>query len=196
MMKRTVVDVAEKRKPSNEEKPFSAKALASLELDERRLELVALAARQWWRAVTVEELAEKARAMSTGELEVVIAQMSDLASLIAQAQAKPIGNQRTKVIAEQVTITERRWAVARELAARRDVKEAARGARREDEARREARHAAARRDKELLRRCLEALEWCGGSPDFGSGGQARAGWESVVAPLLADLGGRLGPREK
>lgn len=30
----------------------------------------------------------------------------------------------------------------------------------------------------------EALRWCGGSPDFQEGGQAREGWERVVAPLL------------
>lgn len=31
---------------------------------------------------------------------------------------------------------------------------------------------------------LDALRWCGGSADFGHGGQAREGWQRNVAPLL------------
>jgi hypothetical protein len=31
---------------------------------------------------------------------------------------------------------------------------------------------------------VDALVWCSGSPDFGPGGQARAGWLKVVGPLL------------
>ena len=31
---------------------------------------------------------------------------------------------------------------------------------------------------------LDALFWCGGSADFGSGGQAEEGWKLVVLPLL------------
>lgn len=30
----------------------------------------------------------------------------------------------------------------------------------------------------------EALQWCGGSADFGPGGQARVGWETSVQPVL------------
>jgi len=36
----------------------------------------------------------------------------------------------------------------------------------------------------LLRETVGALEWCSGSADFSEGGQARKGWEKVVAPLL------------
>jgi len=33
---------------------------------------------------------------------------------------------------------------------------------------------------------LDALRWCGGSADFGHGGQAREGWQRKVAPLFAE----------
>jgi len=35
------------------------------------------------------------------------------------------------------------------------------------------------------KRLREALIWCGGSPDFCPGGQARIGWEKLVIPLLS-----------
>lgn len=37
---------------------------------------------------------------------------------------------------------------------------------------------------EKLDQYIEALRWCGGSADFGDGGQARKGWLKVVEPLL------------
>lgn len=33
----------------------------------------------------------------------------------------------------------------------------------------------------------EALVWCGGSADFGPGGQAREGWLKLCAPLLQGM---------
>ena len=33
----------------------------------------------------------------------------------------------------------------------------------------------------------DALLWCGGSPDFNPGGQARQGWIIEVAPLLQPI---------
>lgn len=32
----------------------------------------------------------------------------------------------------------------------------------------------------------EALIWCGGSADFGEGGQAHEGWKKICEPLLRD----------
>lgn len=32
----------------------------------------------------------------------------------------------------------------------------------------------------------EALIWCGGSADFGPGGQAREGWLKLCAPLIEE----------
>lgn len=37
---------------------------------------------------------------------------------------------------------------------------------------------------EKLDQYLEALRWCGGSADFGDGGQAREGWLKICDPLL------------
>ena len=37
---------------------------------------------------------------------------------------------------------------------------------------------------DILDRYIEALQWCGGSADFGFGGQARLGWERMVEPLI------------
>jgi hypothetical protein len=37
---------------------------------------------------------------------------------------------------------------------------------------------------ETVKALREALVWCGGSPDFNEGGQAREGWLKVCAPLL------------
>ncbi|HXD98234.1 MAG TPA: hypothetical protein VN646_16920 [Candidatus Acidoferrum sp.] len=37
---------------------------------------------------------------------------------------------------------------------------------------------------DLIAALYEALEWCGGSPDFAPGGQARAGWQRAVKPLM------------
>ena len=40
---------------------------------------------------------------------------------------------------------------------------------------------------ELLKRCEEALLWCGGSGDFNEGGVAYVGWERMVRPVLEEL---------
>ena len=37
---------------------------------------------------------------------------------------------------------------------------------------------------ERLDRYIEALQWCSGSADFGTGGQARKGWLKLCEPLL------------
>jgi len=47
----------------------------------------------------------------------------------------------------------------------------------------ERRIAALEEENRLLR---DALRWCGGSSDFAPGGQARAGWEKVCAPLVEE----------
>ena len=48
-----------------------------------------------------------------------------------------------------------------------------------------------RKEIERLRAVLvetaSALTWCSGSADFGPGGQAEAGWNKDVRPLLARL---------
>jgi len=31
---------------------------------------------------------------------------------------------------------------------------------------------------------IDALRWCGGSPDFHLGGPAREGWDKIVEPLI------------
>jgi len=36
----------------------------------------------------------------------------------------------------------------------------------------------------ILDAYIEALIWCGGSADFGEGGQAREGWKKICEPLL------------
>lgn len=41
--------------------------------------------------------------------------------------------------------------------------------------------------KKDLARAREALVWCGGSADFSPGGQARAGWEKLVQPILRTI---------
>lgn len=41
-----------------------------------------------------------------------------------------------------------------------------------------------------LARAVAALEWCGGSGDFGPEGGAHDGWRSVVLPVLADPAGQ------
>lgn len=37
---------------------------------------------------------------------------------------------------------------------------------------------------EIIDEYREALMWCGGSTDFGPGGQAREGWLKGVQPLI------------
>ena len=39
---------------------------------------------------------------------------------------------------------------------------------------------------EKIDQYLEALIWCGGSADFGPGGQAEKGWNRCVLPLLKE----------
>lgn len=36
----------------------------------------------------------------------------------------------------------------------------------------------------ILDQYIEALQWCSGCTDFGSGGKARKGWKKIVEPLL------------
>jgi len=38
---------------------------------------------------------------------------------------------------------------------------------------------------DILEEYIEALIWCSGSPDFGEGGVARAGWEKICEPLIS-----------
>jgi hypothetical protein len=45
----------------------------------------------------------------------------------------------------------------------------------------------------ILRRVLEALRWCSGSPDFNEGGQARPGWVKMVQPVMRELEAMLYP---
>ena len=37
----------------------------------------------------------------------------------------------------------------------------------------------------VLDEYIDALRWCGGSADFGEGGQARIGWNNIVAHLIS-----------
>lgn len=46
---------------------------------------------------------------------------------------------------------------------------------------------------QLLRDCLEALNWCAGSTDFQEGGTARLGWTRNIVPLIVRLREALGP---
>ena len=39
-------------------------------------------------------------------------------------------------------------------------------------------------EKEKLVEILGAFRWCSGSQDFQSDGQASAGWEKIVKPLM------------
>ena len=46
------------------------------------------------------------------------------------------------------------------------------------------------RIKELeaqLKKAVEALRWCAGSPDFNEGGSAYEGWNKICAPIAYPL---------